>query len=99
MNLQGKIKKIEREKKKLLKAHKGLFEASNEIELYNLVVEKEFSKFYKAVNEKYLCKTKEWDERMVFAQDYRDFLEKITNIENFRLLSIKKARIMQMAIK
>lgn len=92
MNLQGKIKKIEKEKKKLLKAHKGLFEASNEIELYNLVVEKEFSKFYKAVNEKYLCKTKEWDERMVFAQDYRDFLEKITNIEKLQTFINKKSK-------
>ncbi|EDP5801884.1 hypothetical protein ACMCJ8_000999 [Campylobacter jejuni] len=92
MNLQGKIKKIEKEKKKLLKAHKGLFKASNEIELYNLVVEKEFSKFYKAVNEKYLCKTKEWDERMVFAQDYRDFLEKITNIEKLQTFINKKSK-------
>ncbi|EHN6915587.1 hypothetical protein KJK76_000342 [Campylobacter jejuni] len=92
MNLQGKIKKIEQEKKKLLKAHKGLFEASNEIDLYNLVVEKEFSKFYKVVNEKYLCRTKEWDERMVFAQDYRDFLEKITNIEKLQTFINKKSK-------
>lgn len=92
MNLQEKIKKIEQEKKKFLKAHKGLFEASNEIDLYNLVVEKEFSKFYRAVNEKYLCKTKEWDERMVFAQDYSDFLEKIANIEKLQSFINKKSK-------
>ncbi|MGI7471736.1 hypothetical protein ACNF80_09895 [Campylobacter coli] len=92
MNLQGKIKKIEQEKKKFLKAHKGLFEASNEIDLYNLVVEKEFTKFYKAVNEKYLCRTREWDERMDFAQDYSDILKKIANIEKLQSLINKKSK-------
>ncbi|EJE3502719.1 hypothetical protein O1A23_001679 [Campylobacter coli] len=92
MNLQGKIKKIEQEKKKFLKAHKGLFEAFNEIDLYNLVVEKEFTKFYKAVNEKYLCRTREWDERMDFAQDYSDILKKIANIEKLQSLINKKSK-------
>ncbi len=92
MNLQRKIKTIEKEKTKLLKSHKSLLEASNEIDLYNLVIEKEFTKFYKAVNEKYLCRTREWDERMDFAQDYSDILKKIANIEKLQSLINKKSK-------
>ncbi|TBR80925.1 hypothetical protein DU472_04510 [Campylobacter novaezeelandiae] len=92
MNLQGKIKKIEQEKKKLLKLHKDLFKNSNEIDLYELVVAREFSKFYEIVNRKYHYKTIEWDERMGFAQDYRDFLEKIQNIELLQTFINKKSK-------
>ncbi|WP_234284627.1 hypothetical protein [Campylobacter sp. TTU-622] len=83
----------------MLKIHKDLFENSNEIDLYELIVAGEFSKFYKIVNGKYPCRSVEWDERMRFAQDYSDFLEKIKNIEVFQTFINKKARIIQMAIK
>ncbi|EAL2460390.1 hypothetical protein YZ31_07110 [Campylobacter lari] len=90
MNLQGKIQKLEKEKRKFLKEFERFTKESNEQELYDFMLSGKYSKFYKFVNEKYACKTPEWNERLISCDKYIDLLNKIENIANFQTIFNKK---------
>ncbi|MBT0826919.1 hypothetical protein L8W41_06840 [Campylobacter sp. IFREMER_LSEM_CL1904] len=90
MNLQGKIQKLEKEKRKLLKEFERFTKESNEQELFNFMLSGEYSKFYNFVNNKYSCKSPEWNERLTSCDKYIGLLKKIENIANFQTIFNKK---------
>lgn len=50
----------------------------------------EYSKFYNFVNNKYSCKSPEWNERLTSCDKYIGLLKKIENIANFQTIFNKK---------
>ncbi|MCR6574331.1 hypothetical protein [Campylobacter insulaenigrae] len=90
MNLQVKIKKLEKEKSKLLEEFEIFSKESNEQELFNFMLSGEYSKFYNFVNQKYDCKTPEWNSRLKSCEKYIKLLNKIENIANFQAIFNKK---------